>query len=257
MRRFPKRATMARRHLGALGFVLLAVTCLACGKRGTEKHPDAAPPDRPNILFLFTDDQRADAVGAYGNPYVRTPTVDALARRGFSFREAHIMGSHHGAVCAPSRAMLMSGRTLFHVYDDLDSVETFPEVLGRNGYVTFGTGKWHQSRESFARSFQHGRNVFFGGMSDHEAVPLQHRLPDGGFSEVEVAGFSTDLFVDAAISWRATRPPTRRHRSWPTWPSPPPTIPVPRPRSTGRCTLGPDNRFRPTSCRCTPSTTGG
>jgi arylsulfatase A-like enzyme len=201
MRRFPKRATMARRHLGALGFVLLAVTCLACGKRGTEKHPDAAPPDRPNILFLFTDDQRADAVGAYGNPYVRTPTVDALARRGFSFREAHIMGSHHGAVCAPSRAMLMSGRTLFHVYDDLDSVETFPEVLGRNGYVTFGTGKWHQSRESFARSFQHGRNVFFGGMSDHEAVPLQHRLPDGGFSEVEVAGFSTDLFVDAAIEF--------------------------------------------------------
>ena len=201
MNRNPGRATRASRHLGALGFVLLAVTCLACGKRGTEKHPDATTPDRPNILFLFTDDQRADAVGAYGNPYVRTPAIDALARRGFSFREAHIMGSHHGAVCAPSRAMLMSGRTLFHVYDDLDSVQTFPEVLGRHGYVTFGTGKWHQSRESFARSFQHGRNVFFGGMSDHRAVPLQQRLPDGGFSEVEVEGFSTDLFVDAAIEF--------------------------------------------------------
>jgi arylsulfatase A-like enzyme len=62
--------------------------------------------------------------------------------------------------------MLMSGRTLYRVYDDLDGVETFPEVLDRNGYVTFGTGKWHQSRQSFARSFQKGRRVFFGGVSD-------------------------------------------------------------------------------------------
>ena len=42
--------------------------------------------------------------------------------------------------------------------------------VGSNGYVTFGTGKWHQSRESFARSFSQGRRVFFGGMSDHDAV---------------------------------------------------------------------------------------
>ncbi len=183
---------------GAL-VLLWVVLAAATPARGEEPVP--AIPARPNILFLFTDDQRADALGAYGNPYVRTPTLDELARRGFNFREAHIMGSHHGAVCAPSRAMLMSGRTLYRVYDDLDGVETFPEVLGRNGYVTFGTGKWHQSQESFARSFQKGRRVFFGGMSDHGAVPVQNLLPDGGFSEVEAAGFSTDLFVDAAIAF--------------------------------------------------------
>jgi arylsulfatase A-like enzyme len=160
-----------------------------------------AVPERPNILVLFTDDQRADALGAYGNPYVATPALDALASRCFNFREAHIMGSHHGAVCAPSRAMLMSGRTLFRVYDDLDGITTLPEVLGRSGYATFGAGKWHQSRESFARSFQQGRNVFFGGMSHHRAVPLRDLLPGGGLSEVRSEGFSTDLFVDATTAF--------------------------------------------------------
>jgi arylsulfatase A-like enzyme len=195
------RGTVARRWARAAGFVVLVAVTSACAGRVAERDSAEATPERPNILFLFSDDQRADALGAYGNPYVSTPTLDALARRGFNFREAHIMGSHHGAVCAPSRAMLMSGRTLFRVYDDLDSVETFPEVLRRNGYVTFGTGKWHQSRESFARSFSLGRDVFFGGMSDHGAVPLQDLLPDGGFTEVRTGGFSTDLFVDATIEF--------------------------------------------------------
>lgn len=128
-----------------------------------------APPERPNVLFILSDDQRADAIGAHGNPHVRTPSLDRLARRGFSFREAHILGANQGAVCAPSRAMLMSGRTLFRVGDSLDGVTTFPEAFRRHGYATFATGKWHQSASSLARSFEAGRRVFLGGMSDHAA----------------------------------------------------------------------------------------
>jgi arylsulfatase A-like enzyme len=192
-------STLVIWRCGAFALVTLATVLPTSAGAGWPEGRPGATPERPSILFLFTDDQRADALGEFGNSYLRTPTLDGLARRGFRFREAHIMGSHHGAVCAPSRAMLMSGRTLFRVYDDLDGVETFPEVLGRNGYVTFGTGKWHQSRESFARSFKQGRRVFFGGMSDHGAVPVQDLLPDGGFTEVERRGFSTDLFADAAI----------------------------------------------------------
>jgi arylsulfatase A-like enzyme len=79
---------------------------------------------------------------------VETPSLDRLARRGFAFREAHIMGANQGAVCAPSRAMLMSGRTLFRVYDSLDGVPTFPEVMRQAGYETFVTGKWHQSESN-------------------------------------------------------------------------------------------------------------
>src|SRR4051794_8536008 len=66
-------------------------------------------PSRPNILLLFADDQRADTIAAWGNPHIRTPNLDRLARRGASFRGNSCFGSNSGAVCVPSRAMLMSG----------------------------------------------------------------------------------------------------------------------------------------------------
>ena len=77
---------------------------------------------KPNILFLFADDQRADALGISGNHYIRTPNIDNLARSGVRFTSCYVMGGHHGAICAPSRAMLMSGKSLFHVYDRLEGV---------------------------------------------------------------------------------------------------------------------------------------
>src|SRR5690606_9040595 len=108
-----------------------------------------------------TDDHRADALGAAGNPYVRTPVLDSLSSVGYRFPNTYVMGGHHGAVCAPSRAMLMTGRSLFHIYDNLDTVRTFPQQLGAAGYRTFGTGKWHNGQDAFAKSFEEGRRVFF------------------------------------------------------------------------------------------------
>ncbi|MBC7853399.1 MAG: sulfatase-like hydrolase/transferase, partial [Pirellulaceae bacterium] len=67
---------------------------------------------RPNIVVLFADDLRFDAIGAFGNDEVKTPHLDALARRGTAFTHCFNMGSMNPAVCMPSRAMLMSGRTL-------------------------------------------------------------------------------------------------------------------------------------------------
>ncbi|MGB6121154.1 MAG: sulfatase-like hydrolase/transferase, partial [Bacteroidota bacterium] len=157
--------------------------------------------DRPNILLLFSDDQRADAIGAYGNPYVQTPNIDEIAKRGVRFTNAYCMGSHHGAVCAPSRAMLMSGRTLFHVYDRLEGVTTFPILLQGAGYITFGTGKWHNEKDAFKESFTRGKDVFFGGMSDHFRVPVQDLNPDGSYTEIETKGFSSTVFADAAIEF--------------------------------------------------------
>ncbi len=156
---------------------------------------------KPNILFFFADDQRADALGCAGNPYINTPNIDQLAERGIRFTNSYIMGGHHGAICAPSRAMLMSGKSLFHVYDKLEGVRTMPMHFGDNGYETFGTGKWHNKATTFEASFQKGENVFLGGMSDHYKVPSRNMGVDGKLTEPEDKGFSTDLFVDAAINF--------------------------------------------------------
>ena len=156
---------------------------------------------RPNILLILSDDQRADAVGAYGNPYVHTPTLDELAHRGVTFTNAYCMGSHRGAVCAPSRAMLLSGRSLFHVYDTLAGVPTLPQTLRDNGYLTFGTGKWHNERSAFRDGFAQGKTIFFGGMSDHYRVPVVDLLPDGSFSEDSLCGFSTNVFTESALAF--------------------------------------------------------
>ena len=116
---------------------------------------------RPNVLLLFTDDQRFDTIHALGNEHIVTPNMDALVRKGTTFTHACIMGSTTGAVCAPSRAMLMSGRTLFHSPHNLANTLTFPETLYEAGYAIFGAEKGHNNPASFARSFTCGAKILF------------------------------------------------------------------------------------------------
>ncbi len=178
--------------------LLVVMACIAA----TTSLKGQTPQKRlPNILFIFADDQRADALGAAGNTYIRTPSIDELAAKGTRLSNAYVMGGHHGAVCAPSRAMLMSGKSLFHVYDVLDGVYTMPQHFARNGYETFGTGKWHNGAKSFEASFQRGKSVFLGGMSDHGKVPVRDLESNGQLGKVKEAGYSTDVFTDAAIGY--------------------------------------------------------
>lgn len=146
--------------------------------------------DKPNILLLFTDDQRFDTISALGNPALKTPNMDRLANTGLAFTHAHIPGGTVGAVCMPSRAMLHTGRTLFHIQDAGKSIPADHATLGETfqeaGYRTFGTGKWHNGRSAYARSFSHGDEIFFGGMADHWNVPAYHYDPSGTYDAVRL-----------------------------------------------------------------------
>ena len=138
---------------------------------------------RPNILVLFTDDQRYSAVAAFGCPELRTPNMDRLAASGTAFQRAYIMGGTSGAVCIPSRAMLLTGRSMFRLQGVGEVIPPdhvmLSEILRQAGYATFITGKWHQDKDSLRRGFDAGGPIFLGGMSDHYGAPLQPFDPTG------------------------------------------------------------------------------
>jgi len=168
--------------------------------------PSAEAAKRPNIVFIFTDDQRPDAFGAVGNPDVKTPNMDRLFHNGFVFKQAYIQGSMTFATCLPSRAMLMSGKSLFRAPMRLDSGTILPQALRKGGYHTFATGKWHNGELSFENSFDEAEAVFFGGAArSHIGVPV-HRMIAGLMVPYDSGeSFSTELFSDAAIEYIESR----------------------------------------------------
>jgi len=144
-------------------------------------------PSRPNILILFTDDQRFDTIRALGNDAIHTPHMDRLVARGTAFRNGYIPGGSSGAVCMPSRAMLMTGRYLYRLEGEGQGIPAehlmLPEYLRGLGYTTFGTGKWHNGPAAFARCFSDGGEIFFGGMDDHWNVPACDFDPTGRYPD--------------------------------------------------------------------------
>ena len=178
-------------------------------------------PVLPNVLILLTDDQRFNTVHALGNPLIQTPNMDRLAWAGTSFTQASCQGGISGALCVTSRAALMTGRTINHL-DGADVISaghtTLPEMLRQAGYFTFATGKWHNDVASFARIFDGGDNIFFGGMhfpadGGHEHPLLYHFDPTGAYpSAAQFHGdkFSSTMYADAAIQFLQTQPPAGR-----------------------------------------------
>lgn len=118
-----------------MALVLLAF--FSCGQK---------TPKKPNIIFILTDDHRWDALGAMGNPIVKTPNIDELAREGVMFRNAYVTT----AICAVSRASILTGQYMSrHKIDDFGTsmapdalAQTYPLLLRAAGYQTGFIGKF-------------------------------------------------------------------------------------------------------------------
>lgn len=105
---------------------------------------------KPNILFIFADDQSYETIAAMGNEEVKTPNLDRLVTSGTSFVNAYNMGGWNGAICVASRTMMNTGRMVWRAHaleKDLAGVarrgESWAQLLEAQGYETYMTGKWH------------------------------------------------------------------------------------------------------------------
>ncbi len=164
-----------------------------------------------NVLILYSDDQTYNTIHALGNDIIQTPNLDKLVKEGLSFTQAHVMGGHQGAVCIPSRAMLMTGRYVTRLPGDgasiPDSLISFPEVLQTRGYTTFHTGKWHSDKASHNRIFKNGDNIFFGGMhfpgaGGQEHPTVYHYDTSGKYPAADMMSkdtFSSTLYAETTI----------------------------------------------------------
>lgn len=177
---------------------------------------DSSQP-RPNVLILFTDDQRWNTIRAWGNDEIFTPNLDRLANMGTSFTRAHVTGGNHGAICAFSRAMLLTGMNFQNIPASFANpttgdcpFPTMPEVFKENDYKTYFTGKWHNKPPELVAGFDEGKNIFLGGMHfPKEGGHFQPKLFDcidttGNFSsesKKQHNEFSSKLYADAAIDF--------------------------------------------------------
>jgi arylsulfatase A-like enzyme len=150
-----------------------------------------APAKWPNLLFLFTDEQRADTLAAYGNRLIQTPNLDRLAARSTVFERAYVTQP----VCTPSRSSIMTGlwpHTCRCTENNIPlpaDLATIAEHLREGGYATGYFGKWHLGDEIFAqhgfqdwRSIEDGYHCFYRSDRDQAARSDYYRwLMDHGF----------------------------------------------------------------------------
>lgn len=192
--------------LGLAAGTALASPGVGCGSDEVRRAP-RDPARKVNFLFLLTDDQRFNAFHAAGCQEIVTPAMDRLVAEGTLFAQATIMGGNSGAVCMPSRAMIMTGASLFHCQGVIPrDFVTLPQLLRHSGYATFATGKWHNGQESLLRSFEFGRAIFFGGMGDHFKTPVSDVAGGTLVNARTVAEFDAAVFAEAAVEFLRSRP---------------------------------------------------
>jgi len=158
-------------------------------------------PRRQNFLFIITDQHRADHLGCYGHPVLRTPNIDSLAHRGVTMDRAYVASP----ICMPNRSTLMTGRMpsvhgVRHNGIDLslESV-TFVDLLAASGYGTALVGKSHLQNFSGVPAQRRGEPIRPG---DHAPPPQLReavRRQQGDYMQEDVARWRSDNLFDLTL----------------------------------------------------------
>lgn len=155
--------------------------------------------ERPNILFIMSDDHANAAVSAYDDTLVQTPNIDRLAREGMLFERAFCTNS----ICGPARAVTLTGKYShingFIVNESTSfdgGQQTYPKLLQEAGYETAVIGKWHLGSDPTGFDFW---KILIGQGQYYDAPFLTDR------GQVETEGYVTDVITDLAIDWLETR----------------------------------------------------
>jgi choline-sulfatase len=143
-----KVTTKLRLVAHGMFLVWIASAAIVIGQDSGEASPVLSDAIRPNVLFILADDHSYDSLHATGNPEIKTPNLDKLARQGVRFTRAYNMGAWNGAVCLASRRMLNTGRFLWRaekldLNDEVAAGRMWSQRMKSAGYETYFTGKWH------------------------------------------------------------------------------------------------------------------
>ena len=179
-----------------------------------------AQPDKPNVIFIMTDDVGYGDLGSYGGPDIRTPVLDRMATEGVRFTDFY----SNGPVCSPTRAGLLTGRyqQRYDIEIPLSSSgetvanrgghglaaegHSLPFLLKNAGYQTGLVGKWHLGYEPDELPEAHGFDYFFGfkaGYTDYYRHTSGEGKPDlWEFGQlIEEEGYMTDMITQRSIRY--------------------------------------------------------
>ena len=158
----------------------------------------AVAAERPNIIFIMSDDHAAHAISAYGSKVNQTPQLDRLAKGGMRFANAFVTNS----ICTPSRATLLTGKYSHingtPVFNNFDaSQQTVAKLMQGAGYHTGMIGKWHLGSDPT-------------GFDRWIILPGQGVYNDPAFvtpaGRLTVKGYCTDITTDLGVEFLETRP---------------------------------------------------
>lgn len=177
---------------GIIGAVILCITACSVQKNQvTEKQ-------KPNIIFIMSDDHAYQAISAYDNKLMQTPNIDRIAHEGMIFTNASVTNS----ICSPSRAVILTGKHS-HLNGKIDNLSkfdtsnvTFPQLLQKAGYQTAMFGKLH-----------FGNNP--KGFDEFMILPDQGDYYNPEFitkkGDTTITGYVTDITTDLTLNWLEKR----------------------------------------------------